>query len=379
MIMQNNAFFDASMNRQRRTAFTLVELLVVIAIIGMLIALLLPAVQAAREAARRMQCSNKQKQILLAIHNYYDVYAALPSLYHDGNPPQVTTLRKQAQNRLSIRVVFLPFLEETARYQSCIDTHADVWMRTFTDGSLTPFAATVGAYICPSDGASLEMPDSGFPTGASNYGFMTGDRPYQSNNFNARGCFEPSRTRFNYHTFGSISDGLSNTMGISESVRPWEANSLGVMAVFNPFMSPTDVMDKFDKGNKVFKSGVSGLSFIQFATEAPAGYRWSEGAVGYVALMAAVPPNHASMRNASGGITGSTYCIVAASSHHSGGVNIGLMDGSVRFASDTIDFGSAANAYPPHVTATNEASQEPSPFGIWGALSTKANGESKSL
>ena len=359
---------------RQKNAFTLVELLVVIAIIGMLIALLLPAVQAAREAARRMQCSNKQKQILLSIHNYHDTYDLLPPLYnYDHQTPVV----KAAPNRIGIRIVFLPFIEETARYQACMQTSADVWMRTFTDGTLTPFAETVSAYVCPSDGASLEMPASGNPTGASNYGFMLGDRPYCSNNFNARGCFEPNRDRST--SFGAIEDGLSNTMGVSESVRPQAADGLGTMAVFNPFYRSTDVMDKFDKANKVFRSGVSGLSFITFATEAPAGYRWSEGATGYSGLMAAVPPNHASIRNNSSGITGATYCIVAPSSHHSGGVNIGLMDGSVRFASDSIDFGSPADDYPPHVTATNEPSSVQSPYGIWGALATKANGESKSL
>ncbi|MBI2477956.1 MAG: DUF1559 domain-containing protein, partial [Planctomycetia bacterium] len=84
--------------RRMRRGFTLVELLVVIAIIGILVALLLPAVQAAREAARRMQCSNNLKQLTLAMHNYHDTYKSFP-------PAGIT------HNQLSWHVFILPFIE----------------------------------------------------------------------------------------------------------------------------------------------------------------------------------------------------------------------------------------------------------------------------
>src|SRR5829696_3420124 len=93
-----------------RQGFTLVELLVVIAIIGVLVALLLPAVQSAREAARRMQCSNHQKQIGLALHNYHDVFGRFPYLRGGRNNP---SNRGGDYHGL---VAMLPYYEQGARY-----------------------------------------------------------------------------------------------------------------------------------------------------------------------------------------------------------------------------------------------------------------------
>jgi len=107
-----------------QNAFTLVELLVVIAIIGMLIALLLPAVQAAREAARRMQCSNHMKQVGLAIHNFHNTNNALP------------TVCIYAQ-RLGISILIYPYIEQAALYQLCTSCQGDFLGRAPTSPQIT--------------------------------------------------------------------------------------------------------------------------------------------------------------------------------------------------------------------------------------------------
>ncbi|MGL6194133.1 MAG: DUF1559 domain-containing protein, partial [Thermoguttaceae bacterium] len=138
-------------NGKRRllSGFTLVELLVVIAIIGILIALLLPAVQAAREAARRMQCTNKLKQIGLAVHNFHDAMNALP-------PSSV------GENRASTHILLLPYLEQTAAYEifnslpSGLATNlnrittgsAPVWDEVFTPEQRNALSS-ISLFSCP--------------------------------------------------------------------------------------------------------------------------------------------------------------------------------------------------------------------------------------
>ncbi len=131
--------------RFSKAGFTLVELLVVIAIIGILIALLLPAVQAAREAARRSQCSNNIKQIGLALHNYVDVHKKLPPYAVWGH---AIGTRPEAPYHHTWLMAIMPFMEQQPLYDSA-DMNAPAWGQDFT-------AQRVAGLMCPSDSGFTE-------------------------------------------------------------------------------------------------------------------------------------------------------------------------------------------------------------------------------
>ena len=150
-------------NVPSKSAFTLVELLVVIAIIGMLIALLLPAVQAAREAARRMQCSNKLKQFGLAIHNHHDTYNELMSIRIRFGERGAATARNSRCSWNGLLTI-LPFMEQTAAYESIttgvteqVKSNATIYCLGYTPNQQfqTPLTGSTYYLACPSDGMSF--------------------------------------------------------------------------------------------------------------------------------------------------------------------------------------------------------------------------------
>lgn len=129
-----------------RNGFTLVELLVVIAIIGVLVALLLPAVQQAREAARRMQCTNNMKQLGLSLHNYHDTFNALPPayLYRGGN----------GKANYGWAVNILPYIEQASLYDALDPGRIPLYERykaSATDADKALLQTPIDAYRCPSD------------------------------------------------------------------------------------------------------------------------------------------------------------------------------------------------------------------------------------
>jgi prepilin-type N-terminal cleavage/methylation domain-containing protein len=145
------------MARSFKRGFTLIELLVVIAIIGVLIALLLPAVQQAREAARRSQCSNNLKQIGLAIHNYHDTFKLFPTYLSNVNAGGFDPTASQWANPQGWLAMILPYAEGDTTYNGLnfdlLDSNPSYWWGMWFNS--TVYNKTQYTYICPSDGLNI--------------------------------------------------------------------------------------------------------------------------------------------------------------------------------------------------------------------------------
>src|SRR3954452_3836176 len=140
--------------KHRIRAFTLVELLVVIAIIGILVALLLPAIQSAREAARRTQCKSSIKNLGLALQNYHDSRKTFPpgSLWVNPAPPSVDG--GEVKGNWSWGALSLPFVEETSVYDLIGVSKTDLATSMDTPANLTAMQASIVVFRCPSDNAT---------------------------------------------------------------------------------------------------------------------------------------------------------------------------------------------------------------------------------
>ncbi|TWT39246.1 DUF1559 domain-containing protein [Blastopirellula retiformator] len=228
--------------KSRKFGFTLVELLVVIAIIGVLIALLLPAVQQAREAARRMHCSNNLKQIGLALHNYHDTFQSLPpgGYWAHDTPWSTPTPPSPNPERGSTHVRLLPFIEQSAIYEKINFASGTSVHEQYVDAptnSKKVKQVIVDAYVCPSDttggiveGTTLAAHNYSPSFGPSGVGAagnpscpcsqgaaMNGFRNDTSHGeIKPAGPFTRRGNKF-IGKFSSVTDGLSNTIFFGET------------------------------------------------------------------------------------------------------------------------------------------------------------------
>jgi prepilin-type N-terminal cleavage/methylation domain-containing protein/prepilin-type processing-associated H-X9-DG protein len=396
---------------KHRTAFTLVELLVVIAIIGVLVGLLLPAVQAAREAARRMSCSNNMKQIGLGLHNYHSAYKQLP--VHGVGPTNENTNTVGAARgntsgggftrlELSYLIGLLPFVEQQAIWEKVSQPHTDengaAWPafgpRPFQP-LYEPWVTDIPTYRCPSD------PGFGLPAfGRTNYGCSTGDTFYDCEEgvtkwisgrwryesdarqmrrarCGLRGAFVPRKSM----KFRDITDGLSNTImageiisGLSDRDKRSVSFENGKGGFFGVADNPRQCEDLgfVDPSRPRFWTDLAEVYFSE------RGYRWADFHTLQSQINTILPPN----REVCLAGRSDTYGVAPPSSQHNGGAHILMCDGAVIFVTDSIEAGDdrAPMVYCEALSAgggTDSASVagSESPYGLWGALGTRASGE----
>lgn len=352
-----------------RQGFTLVELLVVIAIIGILVALLLPAVQAAREAARRMQCTNNLKQITLAMHNYADTYKEKLPIDRGWN-------RRRGRNyeSFSHKVALLPYLERTNEYDRArkvgwASEYYGVWS-TNPRLNREEFSLRLPVFNCPSQPNELDQGHGNFTyainngtshspphrltsSGATSSTQIGGSTEHPHNGIathkyagiKGRWLENDWRVRISdpQMTLAKVTDGTSNTAAFSEFViqnpefgvpgsphdqtldpKIWRQQLYGSGSGVISGTSTADVRDKC-----LVETLAGGRSRLRGH-----GWSWGNSLVGTSYVHNMLPNERSCWRWTGEDWNGDT--LQTAASEHPAGVNVSLVDGSVRFVSENV-------------------------------------------
>jgi prepilin-type N-terminal cleavage/methylation domain-containing protein/prepilin-type processing-associated H-X9-DG protein len=314
-----------------RRGFTLIELLVVIAIIAVLIGLLLPAVQSAREAARRMQCTNNLKQIGLALHNYENSNGAWPPCYLEVFATTTST-KSYYKSEWSVIARISPFLELGTAY------NAINFDQTYDDPQNTTVSSiTIPALLCPSDPLSGPMDDGhGRNEGTMSYGNLEGDwYVWWLAGPQNRSAFSPNFSR----RLAQFTDGLSNTMVFAETqIDHHQLRKCNSNAGMTPFTFP-------DPSQSV--ALIQSMAPPACSESAQAHQKWGNGKVFFNGVTTALTPNTKVLLpgdpNSYDLVThdenqgGATFAALTADSYHPGGVNCLMGDGSVRYVKDAVN------------------------------------------
>jgi prepilin-type N-terminal cleavage/methylation domain-containing protein len=361
--------FSGKKVRGRQGAFTLVELLVVIAIIGVLVALLLPAVQSARDAARRSQCQNNQKQLVLALHNFHDAYGKFPPLRGGRN---------DSSNRCGdmFGLVFaLPYVEQGPRSEQITNGAPVVsW-----DNVYAPYMGKMPVLLCPASPLSAINPvnanqpqrsyhlsmgttvgtnasvagTSATITDNNYFGRVNGLFGYEKPGATLPDCVgTPQVTRM-----AVVTDGTSNTVALSEKV----TGNRALRSVLGLATFPMTDLDS--NAAQCLATATNGLyNAGRSLSDWNMGGIWAFGHPNWAGFSTILPPNSPSCYERNGSNPSNSVGVFSVSSLHAAGVVITMADGSVRSITKNIDCGN-------YGVAPNRN------YGVWGALGTIAGGE----
>ncbi len=332
----------AESKTNNRQAFTLIELLVAIAVIAVLIALLLPAIQRAREAARRIQCRNNLKQLGLALSNYSDTFGCYPM-----STVVAVSGGSGAPHGWSVHAQLLPFLDQTGGYNA-----ANFSFNYEHRANTTVSAQNIELFLCPSETHPGPVQHSFGLAGVTNYGWNMGDwYVWGGMAPNPSGVVYSERPRAPFYVNSSTRerdfiDGLSNTMVAAEvkARQRYFRDCAGLHSRFTPSAIPGPGDDPYVVAPE-YLAGAGCLGGL-----AGSGHtEWMDGHVHQTGFTTAWTPNRFIENKSTGAsfdidITGirernlgPTFSAVTARSYHDGGVNVLMGDGSVRLTSTNVD------------------------------------------
>ena len=309
---------------KKRHGFTLIELLVTLGIIGVLVSLTLPAVQSARESARRTLCANNLRQLGMALHNYeseWGIFPPAPMAYR-GNLKPVDWL-----SYFSAQTGLLTQLEQVSLYNSINFSVSTGYLSQIASGgaNLTAASQVISSFLCPSDWGAVPA-----PYGPNNYRANAGVCGYCETGIED-GAFTHSGTRA-----AAFGDGLSSTLAFSEKLVGGVTPGL-----FTPNRDWINAFRNHDDPRSITADGwVAYCAQRSFpsdlvAVTLDAGRTWMLGGTIYSEFLVSAPPNAQVPdcgHRATVGIG-----VFAARSLHPGGVNAAMADGSVSFFTNGID------------------------------------------
>jgi prepilin-type N-terminal cleavage/methylation domain-containing protein/prepilin-type processing-associated H-X9-DG protein len=333
------------MNSKRSRGFTLIELLVVIAIIGVLVSLLLPAVQAAREAARRAQCTNNLKQLGLAMHNYHSAVGSFP--IGQTRQPNETYANDPGYtwHGWSAQAMMLPYLELTPLYNAANFSFAP----EISDGVAHPMNRTVtvsvvNVFLCPSDANAGKKNTNNYS--ASN-GTTVGGIQFDSSGIfgiwygtNISGVTDGTSQTVAYAE-NLVGDGRGNGRGNANPSSHYRGNGVqgggpGDFDLVDANLDPNRVMTAL----QYCATQMSNPASVQISDQR--GWRWAAGVWAHSMYNHIQTPNDSKYKFSYCRHGCGPWCqpdgsvTVGAQSNHTGGVNVLMADGSVKFVKDSI-------------------------------------------